>query len=44
MSEKMKAAVLHGVDDLRYEDVDIPELGAHDVLVKICACGMPKKL
>ena len=40
MSEKMKAAVLHGVDDLRYEEVDIPELGSHDVLVKIAACGI----
>ena len=36
----MKAAVLHGIDDLRYDDVPIPELGPHDVLVKISACGI----
>ena len=37
---KMNAAVLHGIDDLRYEKVDIPELGDHDVLVKVKACGI----
>ena len=35
MPKTMKAAVLHGIDDLRYEDVPVPELGDHDVLVKI---------
>ena len=40
MTEMMKAANLHGVDDLRYEDVPIPELGEDDVLVKIKACGI----
>lgn len=40
MEGKMKAAVLHGIDDLRYEDVDIPQLGANDVLVKVTACGV----
>lgn len=36
----MNAAVLHGIDDLRYEQVDIPEIGENDVLVKISACGV----
>ena len=40
MPKTMKAAVLHGIDDLRYEDVPVPELGDHDVLVKIKACGI----
>ena len=40
MTEMMKAAVLHGVDDLRYEDVAVPVLEDHDVLVKIKACGI----
>lgn len=40
MDGKMKAAVLHGVDDLRCELVDIPEPGENDVLVKISACGV----
>lgn len=38
--EKMYAAVLHGINDLRYEKVDIPELGPNDVLVKVKACGI----
>lgn len=37
---RMNAAVLHGIDDLRYEKVDIPELGDYDVLVKVKACGI----
>ena len=36
----MKAAVLHGIDDLRYEEVAIPQLGVDDVLVKISASGI----
>jgi len=40
MNGKMKAAVLHGIDDLRYEEVDIPVLGDDDVLVKVSACGV----
>lgn len=40
MEGKMKAAVLHGIGDLRYEDVDIPKLGDEDVLVKVLACGL----
>lgn len=40
MEGTMKAAVLHGVKDLRIEDVAIPKLGKTDVLVKVAACGV----
>lgn len=36
----MKAYVLHGVDDLRFEDVSVPELKDSEVLVKIMAAGI----
>lgn len=36
----MKALNLHGVGDLRYEDVSVPELKEGTVLVKIKACGI----
>ena len=36
----MKAYVLHGIDDLRLEEVNTPEPGAHEVLVKVCAAGI----
>ena len=36
----MKAAVLHGVDDLRYEDFPDPKTGEGDVLVKVKATGI----
>lgn len=38
--EKMKALVLHGVGDLRLDEVAVPELKAGTVLVKIRACGI----
>ena len=38
--EKMKALVLHGVGDLRYEEIDVPELKEGTVLLKIKACGI----
>jgi L-iditol 2-dehydrogenase len=38
--EKMKALVLHGVGDLRYEEVAVPELKEGTVLLKIKACGI----
>ena len=38
--EKMNALNLHGVGDLRYEEVDAPKLEAGTVLVKIKACGI----
>lgn len=36
----MKAAVLYGIDDLRYVDCEIPQVGNDDVLVKVGACGI----
>ncbi len=43
----MKAAMLYGVKDLRVEDVDVPNVGAGEVLVKIKAattCGTDVKI
>ena len=40
MEGKMNAAVLCGIDDLRYQEVDIPSLKENDVLVKVKACGV----
>jgi L-iditol 2-dehydrogenase len=43
----MKAAMLHGVKDLRVEDVDVPGVGIGEVLVKIKAattCGTDVKI
>ena len=41
MSDKtMKAAVLHAVGDLRYEDVPYPKVGAGEVLLKVMAAGV----
>lgn len=36
----MKAYVLHGINDLRLEEVNTPKPGAHEVLVKVCASGI----
>lgn len=38
--ETMKAAVLHKIKDLRVEEVDTPEIGDDDVLVKVRAAGI----
>ncbi|MCD8010264.1 MAG: galactitol-1-phosphate 5-dehydrogenase [Lachnospiraceae bacterium] len=38
--ERMKALVLHGVGDLRYEDVEKKNPGKGEVLLKIKACGI----
>lgn len=40
MQKLMKAAVLHNPGDLKYEEVQIPELSENDVLVKVTACGV----
>ena len=40
MQKMMYAANLHAPNDLRYEQVPVPELGAEDVLVKVSACGV----
>lgn len=36
----MTAVVMHGVGDIRLEQVDIPTPGPHDALLKIAACGV----
>lgn len=36
----MKAYVLHGINDLRYEEVDEPFIGENEVLVKVKAAGI----
>lgn len=38
--DTMKARVLHGVGDLRYEDAPIPKLKPDEVLLKVKACGI----
>jgi L-iditol 2-dehydrogenase len=40
MSEKMKAMVLYGPEDIRLESVPVPECGDRDVLLKIKAIGL----
>ena len=40
MAKTMKAAVLHAVNDLRYEDVPMPVAGEGEVLVKVKAAGV----
>jgi L-iditol 2-dehydrogenase len=36
----MKAAVMHGVDDLRLEEVSHPEMRADDALIRVRICGL----
>ena len=36
----MKSAVFYGKHDLRVEDHPMPEMGAHDVLIRVKACGV----
>jgi L-iditol 2-dehydrogenase len=36
----MKAAVLHAVGDLRYEDAPVPRIISHEALVKVRAAGV----
>jgi L-iditol 2-dehydrogenase len=36
----MKAAVLHAIGDLRYEDIPIPEIDTGEVLIKVKAAGV----
>lgn len=40
MTGSMKAAVYRGVDDVRLEQVPIPEIGKGEVLVKVESCGV----
>jgi len=47
MSEKMKAALLYGVKNLKVGDVDVPEVRVGEVLVKVKAattCGTDLKI
>jgi L-iditol 2-dehydrogenase len=36
----MKAAVYRGVDDVRLEDVPVPEIGPGEILVRVHTCGI----
>lgn len=36
----MKACVLHGIDDLRYEDTDTPKLKSGEALLRVRAAGI----
>ncbi len=40
MKKMMKAAVLHGIGDLRIEEVPVPECEEDEVLVRIRRCGI----
>ena len=36
----MKAWVLHGVNDLRFEDVKVPDIGVDEILLSVKAAGI----
>ena len=36
----MKAARIHGPNDLRVDEIPVPEPGPEDVLVRVSACGI----
>ena len=36
----MKAAVYRGVNDVRLEEVPVPEVGAGEILVRVHTCGL----
>jgi L-iditol 2-dehydrogenase len=36
----MKAAVIYGTGDIRYEDIEDPKCGAEDVIIHVSACGI----
>ncbi len=36
----MKAAVYHGVNDVRLETVPVPEIGRGEVLIRVASCGI----
>lgn len=38
--QKMKAAVLHGWNDLRYGEFETPSFGPEEVLCRVSACGI----
>ena len=37
---KMNAVVMHGVDDIRLEEVEVPKPGPGEALLKVAACGV----
>ncbi len=46
MTRRMKAAMFYDIGDVRYEETDVPEIGAGDILVKIgtaLTCGTDVK-
>ena len=40
VGEQMKAWVLHGINDIRFEEIAKPTLGKEEVLVKVRAAGI----
>jgi len=36
----VKACILYGIGDLRYEEAPTPFPGAGEVLLRVCACGI----
>ncbi len=40
MADKMKAQVFYEPNDMRLEEIDIPEIGDDEVLVRVKACGI----
>jgi L-iditol 2-dehydrogenase len=36
----MKAAVYHGVNDVRLETVPVPEIGRGEILIRVASCGI----
>jgi L-iditol 2-dehydrogenase len=40
LKQIMKAAVYRGIDDVRCEEIEVPEIGPGEVLVRIDTCGV----
>ena len=40
MSKKMKAAVYHGANDIRFEEVPYPELGSGEIILKVISANI----
>src|SRR5579862_1762332 len=36
----MRAAVYHGIDDVRLETVPVPQIGSGELLVRVHTCGI----
>ncbi len=37
---RMKAPVYHGINDVRLEEIPLPEIGAGEVLIRVHSCGV----